>query len=55
MVARHERHFDLILSQEVAGALSTYATVYHHLLEGRQGQVLQSRTNHAKLLSWLAH
>jgi hypothetical protein len=28
-----ERRFDLTLSHEVAGALSTYATVYRHLLE----------------------
>jgi hypothetical protein len=33
MVTRCERRFDLALSREVAGALSTYATVYRHLLE----------------------
>lgn len=33
MNAQRERRFDLTLSQEIAGALSTYATVYHHLLE----------------------
>jgi len=28
-----ERRFDLSLSHELAGTLSTYATVYRHLLE----------------------